>query len=483
MKTKFQVILAILLFLILCFYVTNFFVSQKVESLLEQEKNLSYSGFNVNVFLGNLTLKDLKLDDAGHRIKVKKIDMNIDILHYLFNSEIIIQKINAEGLDVKLMSSLNSKSEKRKTIDIKSIKKINIRDADITYKNEDKTVFELSKMNFKAKDLNWPLDENYEWITNETLEIDAKDLKFNMDTLHNLNSETFEFSNQLLSFKNFSIHPKFNKSEYINHIKTEKDLMNLKSNTLKISGFELFRKDSILQIKSKKIQIDSTQFNIYRDKTIADDISVKSLYSQALRELDFQLSIDSLLISEMDITYQELIQKDRKVGSITFNSIQAEILNIHNSLNEEESKISVEAHSRFSKGSEIIFNFNFVPDHEQFYVSTSLKRIEDESINNFFASAVRMEIDGTINKIKTSSTGNNFQMNGDFSIAYDKLKLNILKNDGSKNNFASLISNAIIKNRDVDESYQLESIKRDATKSFWNYVWTFHLQGLKKSLL
>jgi len=304
-----------------------------------------------------------------------------------------------------------------------------------------------------------------------------------MNTLHDLTSEVFTYSDQSLSFTNFSIEPNFTKSEYVKHVETEKDLMNMKSKLLKISGFGLQKKDSLLHVVSNKIQIDSTNFNIYRDKTIADDTSYKALYSKALRELNFQLSVDSLMISEMELTYQELLDVDRKAGEIKFNAVQAQVLNIHNSINAEQPDIKVEAKAKFTEGSEIVFNFNFVPDHDQFYVSTYLKQIEDKSINGFFAPAMRMEMEGTINEIKTSSTGNNTEMNGDFSIAYEKLKLNILKKDGSKNNFASLLSNAIVRNKDVDNQYELEKVKRDQTKSFWNYVWTFHLQGLKKSLL
>jgi hypothetical protein len=126
---------------------------------------------------------------------------------------------------------------------------------------------------------------------------------------------------------------------------------------------------------------------------------------------------------------------------------------------------------------------SFVPDHEDFFLSTLLKRVEDKSVNGFFAPAMRMELDGTINQIQTSFSGNNTQMNGDFQIAYKKLKLNILNKDGGKNNFASLLSNVFIKNKDVNTTYKLKEIERDNTKSFWNYVWTFHLEGLKKSLL
>ncbi|MFO7744459.1 MAG: hypothetical protein R6V36_03635 [Psychroflexus sp.] len=483
MKTYIRFTLAILLMLIVGFFVTNFFVSKKVKTLLTEEKSLSFSGFDVNAFTGNLSLKDVKFDDVSNTIKIKEIDINVDILHYFLNEEIIIESIDAEELDLKLISSSDSKTKEGRKLKIVRIEKIKLKDANLIYDNKNKTVFELFKLNLKAENVTWPLDKNYKWLENETIAIDAKKLRYTMDTLHDLTSEAFQFSKHLLTFTDFSIKPKFTKSDYVNHIKKEKDLLNMKSKILKITGIGLQKKDSLLHVTSNKIQIDSTDFNIYRDKTIADDTSYKALYSKSLRELDFQLSIDSLMISKLDLTYQELLNNDRKASEIKFNAIEARVLNIHNSLNAKRPDIKVEAKAKFSEGSEIIFNYNFVPDHEQFYVSTDLKQIEDKSINGFFAPAMRMEMDGTINEIRTSIAGSNTEMNGDFTIAYEKLKLNILKKDGSKNNFASLISNAILRNKDVYNQYKLEKVKRDRTKSFWNYVWTFHLQGLKKSLL
>lgn len=483
MKTYFRFILVIVLILITGFFVTNYLVTKKVKSLLTEEESLSYSGFDLNAFSGSLSLEGVIYDNKSGIIKIKKIDIKVDLFHYLVDKEIIIKSVEAEELDINLLTSSDPKITKSKKSGKVTIEKINLRDVDITYEKNNKPLFELSKLNFKAENLNWPLDENYEWLSNETFEIDAKDLKYTMDTLHDLTSEVIVYSNQSLSFTNFSIDPKFSKSEYVNHIETEKDLMDMASKKLNIKGIQLQKKDSLVHINFSKIQLDSTDFSIYRDKTIADDTSSKALYSEALRDLDFQISVDSLLISEMELTYQELLDTDRKAGEIKFKAIQAQVLNIHNSLNAEKPDIKVEAKAKFSEESEIVFNYSFVPDHEQFYVSTYLKQIEDNSINGFFAPAVRMEMEGKINEITTSLVGNNTEMNGSFQIAYEKLKLNILKKDGTKNNFASLLSNAILRNKNVEDEHELQHVERDGTKSFWNYVWTFHLQGIKKSIL
>lgn len=483
MRKPFRLILAMLLFLIIGFFVTNFFVTKKVKTLLDQKKNLSYSSFNTNAFTGSLNLEDIKFEGMDKIINIKNADINIDILQYLLNDKLIIENIDAEELNLELNSSPDSKPKDGQEIEIAGIEKINLKNANVTYREHAKIVFELSELNLYVEDVDWPLDENYRWLRNETLKIKANDLHYAMDTLHDLKSEDFKFSEQSFSFTNFSIEPKFTKSEYVNHIQTEKDLITMTSQSLKILGFEVKSKENSLHISTRKIQLDSTDVEIYRDKTIADDTSYKALYSEALRSLDFQIEIDSLMISEMNITYQELLTKHSKAAEIKFNSTQAQVHNIHNSLNAEEPTISVKAQSKFSEGSEILFDMNFVPDYEEFYASTSLKQVEDKSINSFFSTGMRMEMEGKVDEITTSIYGNNSVMNGDFSIAYDNLKLNILKKDGSKNNFASLLSNALINNKNVEESHELKQIKRNTTKSFWNFLWSFHLKGLRQTLL
>ncbi|MGX1024486.1 hypothetical protein [Psychroflexus sp. MBR-150] len=485
MKKFIRYLFFIILFLVLSFFTANYFVSKKIKGLLNDNSTFSYSAFQVNSFSGNLNLEDVEFIDIAKTIRIKEIDINVDIIHYLIHKEIKIEIIDAEGLDLVFDLSSNSKKENKSNseLDIISIEKINLKNAKITLEDGDKTVFEASHIDLKVKDISMPLIDNYKWLENKSLQAEADSLFYDLDDLHVLKSERFTFKNHSIQLSNFKIEPKFSKSDYINHIKTERDLMDLETKFLKFSQFNFQKKDSIIYITSKKIQIDSSNFNIYRDKTIADDTTIKPLYSKALRELGMKLKIDSLSVLDLNLTYQELLNKNREPGTIKFNAIQGDVVNLHNFLKNENPDIKAKLKAKFTEQSDIYFNLSFVPDHERFYLSTLIKKVEDKSINSFFAPAMRMKLDGQIDEIRTSFNGNNSELNGDFKMAYKQLKLNILKKDDSKNNFASLISNIFVKHKDVEESFKLENVKRNKTKSFWNYVWIFHFEGLKKSLL
>jgi hypothetical protein len=259
--------------------------------------------------------------------------------------------------------------------------------------------------------------------------------------------------------------------------------MALDAKTISLEGLELGRNEDKLQLSLRRILVESTYLNIYRDKNIADDLSYKPLYSESLRGLGFDLMVDSVLISKSSINYQELLHKDRPPGEISFESVDAQITNLHNDINKENSEIKVIASGKLSKQSQILFNMSLKPSHERFKVSTLIKDVKDSSVNTFFAPAMRMKLAGKINRIETRFTGTNSEANGEFRMAYKDLKLKILNKNGGENHFASLLSNVFVNNKDVDKTFKIDKVKRDTTKSFWNYLWNFHLEGLKRSLL
>ena len=485
MKTIVRVCLIALFILIAGFFTANFFISQKIQNLLDQEPAISCDSFSINSFKGSLSLKKFELSEPGRSLKIEKVDLNVSIVHYLLNKEILVELIDAEDIDLKMNTSSQGNNERKKDLelDIATIEEVDLKDFNIQVLNQDKLLFTVNNIEVKASDVNWPLNGEHEWLDNESLQIKAEDLMYDVNDLHTISSGRFSYIHSVAEFTKFKMKPKYSKSEYIQYIEVEKDLIDLEAKSFSIFKPEFAKMDSTFQLGAKKIHIDSLKSNIYRDKTVTDDSSIKPLYSESLRNLDFKVKIDSILISESELKYQELMKKNHQPGEIEFNSIDGHITNFHNMLGHDKPKIKAVIEAQFTEQSDIHFELNFVPDHENFHLRTKIQNTEDQSVNGFFAPAISMKLEGTIDIIATNFSGDDSELNGDFRMAYQKLKLDVLRKDGSKNNFASLLSNVFVNNRNVNKTFRLERVKRDQTKSFWNYVWTFHLKGLKRSLL
>ena len=95
-----------------------------------------------------------------------------------------------------------------------------------------------------------------------------------------------------------------NRKQFVNQLPLEKDLYNLKSDKISIKNMSWGFKEEVLFFSTDHIVIDKADANIYRSKVPADDKSVKPLYNKLLRELQFDMKIDTLSITNTKLVYE-----------------------------------------------------------------------------------------------------------------------------------------------------------------------------------
>jgi len=191
MKIYLRYILIFLILIIAGYITINFLVSKRINFLLSEEKNLTYSGISINSLTGNLGLEDVNFSDASKQIYIETIDINVDLIHYVFNSKIKIQSLSADGLDLKIISYPDSEKISNKKLDFTQIDKLELKNSKIRIKKENKTDFAISNLKLDIEDLQWSSMEDFSWLGNKTLRIKAEDLRYELDLLHDLKSEKF----------------------------------------------------------------------------------------------------------------------------------------------------------------------------------------------------------------------------------------------------------------------------------------------------
>ena len=482
MKKYFKAFIITLILCVIGLFTANYWIKGKIENQLKKEKNLQYDSFSFNILNGNINLTTVEYSGEKREIQSKELDINFDLIAYLIDKTLKFNKISADGLDV-VWSKSETSSEAKKPEDAIIIQKIDIKNANFEYQDEDKTLFSLKKIHFSSEDMSWPMQDDMTWLS--SVKMNSGELNFDINNLQKIKSKSLEIKNKNIKTSEFQIQPKYSKSNYIQHIATEKDWMNLTSKTIEVINFGLDKNKNKAKYSAKKIIIQDSDFVIYRDKTIADDKSIKPLYSESLRSLDFDLNIDSIQISQLNLNYQELYKQGDAPAEIKFNKIDASIVNIHNYEQEEVELITTKASAEFSESSAIYFNYSFDPmdKNDEFSVDTKVVNVLDSSVNSFFAPALSMKLDGKIDDLSSKMKSQNTSASGTFQMAYEKLKIKVLSKDGSERSFASLLSNVFVQNKNVDVEHKIENLEREQTKSFWNYVWKFIQSGIKKTLL
>ena len=95
-------------------------------------------------------------------------------------------------------------------------------------------------------------------------------------------------------------------------------------------------KNSDLFVNISKLDIANLNADIYRNKGLPDDTSIKPLYSKMLRELPFYLYIKQTEIRNSNIVYNEEFDFNQGVGKVEFSNFNAEILNIASGFNQKK---------------------------------------------------------------------------------------------------------------------------------------------------
>lgn len=323
-----------------------------------------------------------------------------------------------------------------------------------------------------------------------TFSFTADSLYFDMDKYHELSIGDVLISTTDVALQDLFLRPKYSRSEFRKIVPYEKDMYHLKIGSFKIKN-PLFRFNAENPVlKSPLLSIRNMKFKIYRDKTLPDDPRTKKMYSEMLRDLNLKLGIDKAKLQDVFIQYQERIKKDRPPGMVAFYDLNASIenlTNIHlNSENFPTTKLDI--HTKFMNTSDLDVHWQFDVSNnmEHFTISGAVKNVPPKAMNSFFVPAMHVKANGNIDVLYFNFEGNQRDAIGDMKMKYSDFSVTVLEEKGEETNAVlSFLANLFIKSNPKNGTVEVHDVqvKRDPTKSFWNYFWSCIEKGLKKSIL
>jgi hypothetical protein len=322
------------------------------------------------------------------------------------------------------------------------------------------------------------------------VEIESDSIFYELDEAQNITLKNLKLKDRNLAVKDFRIIPKYEKAEFDRRISVEKDRFELDLNSFKINGLDWEVKNDSLYLLAPVTHISGADFKVYRNKLLPDDISIKPLYSQVIRELGAKIKFDSIYIESSQMEYEEKSADSRPPGKVGFYNVRAEMVNISNigmKLNDfPKTKIHLE--TRFMNEANLMLNWEFDVRNieDDFKVSGNLKSISAQAMNSFLTPAINLEVEGEIESTYFNFQGNKYKANGDMRLKYNNFRVEVLKKDGNgKNKFLTGIANLLVKKEANSKKLEIKGVEavRDRTKSFWNFLWLFIRNGALKSFL
>ncbi|MGO3689111.1 MAG: hypothetical protein ACTJF0_01510 [Psychroflexus halocasei] len=465
--------------IILGVYVAAIFIAEYfIEKKVNAEYDLEYSQFNLSLST-SLKVKDLHFIQDGIDLKAEKLRVDLGLWSTLLSDKTVIDqadlynaKLNYTIPQEKEPKNSDSKSSKIELNHV-SLEEFNA----IVLKGKD-TIAKIANVNLELTN---PLNENLDTSNIDFFKMD--ELHFRLDKIQDLSVYNFDYVNDDFDIDSLSIDSDYTKENYISQLSKEKDLITMKSYGLHFNNFSFnVTSEKLSQIAFKSINIDSSQTLIYRDKTIADDKSIKKTYGQKLQNLDFDLSIDKISVDDSQLTYSEKLNQ-KKTSQIVLKDLNVKLNNFHNLENKSDQHMKLIGSFSLSPDSELDvgIDYNQFADVETFQLDLNAKNINTKALNQIMKPTMNFGMEGYFEMIKAKMISNN-NAQGVFNLTAKDIELTMYSDSGREKKIMSFMANKLL-NNNISEEIEIEKVERNPTKSMWNFIWNYIKSGLTKILL
>ncbi len=301
-------------------------------------------------------------------------------------------------------------------------------------------------------------------------------------------------ANSSMRIKSITVKPQFTEAAFTKSLARQEDLYNLEFNNIELSGI-----DTRLLITKQRLEAATANLQpvvkIYRDRTIAEDLSSKvgKYPHQMLQNIKFPFSVKKMVIKNGMVAYTEKAVVSKQTGTVFFKSINGTVSNVTNikDLISKNNLLLLEASASFMGVSRAhtVWKLPLNSSNGAFDVSGTAGGFNAVSLNPLIEPLGMTSIKkGTVNKLTFNMTGTDQGAKGSATLLYQDLKVEVLKTDSGdvkKKGLQSLLANVLMKNSNplngVIRSDEI-NYERDKTKSFFNLLWKSIFSAAKKTV-
>ena len=323
-----------------------------------------------------------------------------------------------------------------------------------------------------------------------------KKYAFRCDRLFYLTNDSYQIKATTLATTNvglnvlqFSMESLFNRRQFVNQLAKERDLYTLKANKIAVKNMDWGFKNEILFFKTNKILIEKADANIYRSKIPEDDVTIKPLYNELLRELPFDMKVDTLSILDSKLVYEEEKDFDKGAGILEFTSFNLQATNLISGFQKTKLPdvvISIDCQLMKTSPMKVDWRFNTMDKSDGFTIKGRILNFETGQLAVFTKPYLNATTIGTLNQVYFNFAGTDDKAIGDFALKYHDLKVQLYqkRNREKESKLKSWVGNLLLKNDSDGELIENEiAVERIEEKSFFNYFWRCIAEGMKKILL
>ena len=510
-------IISFLAFLLLANIGLNFWIQKQLPKIIAQNNKSPYhikyeklkiDLFSANIYASNVVVtpkQKLKKSDAkiGIYSKIESITINnYKLWSFLFDDIIKAESITIEQPKVILYKKdtkaiNNAKSLRTEVLD--PFQKIIV--VSNIYLNKGTLAIISTQTNqpiLSSQNISTVIEGIF--IDDETLKnkipfyydkyvLNCDSLYYKPNEFYSIKAAEIRTTKHSLQIKNFEYLPEYSRTKFVQKIPKEKDLFTVKAASFAINAMEWGFKNDVFFFNANSIILDHINANIYRNKLPQDDLSKKPLYNSLLRNIKFPLKIDTLLIRNSKLVYEEEIDFEKGPSILTFDRFNLKANHIQSGYGlKKASDLDIKVNCQFMKDSplKIHWTLNILDPKDGFNIKGSIANFNIQALSRFTMPYINTSFTGEFKTFDFDIKGNDKKSTGNASLAYKDLKITFFKKDkpNKKAKIKTALANLLVK-KDSDGQTKKASIALDRIqeKSFYNFLWRNIAKFLKEILI
>jgi len=475
------------------------FLNRKVPDHID----FSYDKLNINLFRGNIEFEKVEVVSLGRQTSSCEIIINADNLSIkgfsywkiLFEKSIYLKTLSLSKphLNFKTCPKVINEKNSTKPNPIHLLKEIFIEElifdsgmVEIYDASEEIELISVQSIDFKLKNVatDPELITNYIPFTFSDYGITIQNMKAPLGEFEELKLEIMKVDNSSIIINNISLSTVLSKSELSEKVIFQRDHIDLLIPEIMVRNHNYIVSNDSLQVNFKLLTLNSPALEIYRDKSRLENLKRRPLYAELLRELPLKVAIDSVLIKQATVLYEENILNDEKAGVLSFEDLNASIGNFSNlTKNTENLKIQLDSDLMGVGSFNLNWEFMVQDPRNTFIISGGLSNFNTENLNDFLVPNLRTKTTGTIDQLYFTITGDEYVATGGIKMKYEDFKFEVLNKERSDvKKVLSFIGNLFINDgskADIEGfRHGTISTERPKNKSFFNYLWVNLQDGL-----
>lgn len=510
--------IAVILLLVVALNIgLNFWIARQLPHIINEQNDSPYliTYKDLNISLLSQTLKateiivvpksslDIKAGKPGIYANIESLEVNrFKIWDLVFSNKIVAKNLIVEKPQVTLLQKdgkaiKNSKSIRSEVV--KPFSKIiyvsdvylNHAEVKITEIKNNKPILNASNLSLKLEGIfiNEETLEKKIPFTYQTYSIDCDSLYYRANAFYHLETGKIATTNNGLKIAAFKMVPEYSRKAFVKAIPTEKDIYAISATDISVHDMVWGFKNEAFYFNTRSIVLDDVNANIYRNKLPKDDLTKKELYNKLLRDIPFEMKVDTLQLKNSKLVYEEEKDFELGAGKLIFSKFNLTATGIASGFKQTKLppvKIKVKCQFMDSAPMHVNWTFNILDQSDGFNIKGHIYNFPAERLIPFTKPYINAEVKGDLDEVYFNFTGNDNHAKGDFAINYDHLKVSIYKKNDrkKKNKLLTAVANLFVKKDTKDKVKSAEiAVDRIQEKSFYNYLWRSIAEGLKKILI